>query len=838
MLVSHKLSFLVLSVVLWGACGGSGATGQNEQEKDAPRAARAEPEVQDPTPAPAGPADLMPVLLSRMAEGDPVYVASDDKDDADTAIASVIRGLKAQGIDFKRPQWPNYQYYLNQLIPMARRSGRVWLIYDHTNEALDKTLREGFLEQQGVGFRQQFGPMTMALVTNEFAGAVSGRYALEPITGRSSTTTNICFTADGDYMFISSKEGYIQWFSRRDGKHGGALRLPRAGDGSGGLFVGGESGLIGMALHPGFAQNHKVYMHYNWRDAAGERAQVLGEWVMDMSQAPARMGLGSERRLLSVRQVKDNHNGGCLMFGPDGYLYIAIGDGEDGEWTNGRSPAGSMRGKVLRIDVDRRDEGKQYAVPADNPFVGDASFPPETWGWGFRNPWRIAFVPDGRLIASDIGEDVNEELTFVVKGSHHGWPYYEGSFERNKWTLDVPLQPPLVPYSRDYGMSVIAGNVYEGTALPELVGKFVFCDYLSGQIWAFELPDTGATLSIEQCEKVTRWPLLLPAIAKGPDGELYFASHTGEVLKLVRGAGDSVTSAPVQASKPDAAVVRSMFGDRFRGPAAPASTDAQRELGMALFADTRLSGDGARSCATCHPLASFGQDGRGAEGAGAPSRNTLSVFGAEQQFAMFWDYRVATVEQAVLASLASHMGNASAEAAVARVAEDPAVRAAFEGAGAPTAADIGLAIGSYLRGLVTTSRWDRYLDGDDGALSDAERIGLGEFLSAGCVTCHMYRGLGGGMPQKLGLVQAWQGPDLGRGLIDKTPGQEYFFKVPVLYNVAETGPWYHDGSMKTLADAVRNMAKVQLARELTDEQAASIATFLGSLTGSLPDGVR
>ncbi|MEZ6036989.1 MAG: PQQ-dependent sugar dehydrogenase [Planctomycetota bacterium] len=813
--------------------GGPGAPGQQSaQGQSTPAPAQDEPA------SPPVTATLIETLLERRTDDAPIYVADCTRKPESENLTKLKTELEAKGLKYSQSEWPNYQYYLNKVIPMTRREGRVWIIYDHHLEELTRTLQKGYLELHSVDFSHEFPEATLALVTNDFAGNDAQRYVLTPVSPLGSTTTNIVFTPDDAVMFVTSKEGQIRWFSRTSDKSGEVMRMPRTKTGEAGLFHGGESGMIGMALHPKFADNRKLYLHYNWRDEQGNRRAVLSEWTADMSGMPGKITFGGERELLTIEQVHDNHNAGCLAFGPDGYLYIGVGDGEDGKWTIGRSPAGSLRGKILRIDVDHRDEGKQYAVPADNPFVGNADFPPETWAWGFRNPWRIVFVPDGRLIASDIGEDVNEELTFVVKGKHHGWPYYEGLHERNPWTLgDTPLQPPLVPYGRQYGMSVIAGNVYEGKALPELVGKFVFCDYMSGTVWAFPLPDTDTTLKIEDCEELTRWPLLLPSITKGPDGELYFAAHTGEVLELKRGDANSAVTAP-RAAKADPAMARSMFGNDFTGPAAPTSTPAQLALGKALFADPRLSADGKQSCATCHPLDRFGQDGRQVAAVGGPARNTGSVLNASRQFAQFRDFRVATVEQAVVDSLASHMGNASADAAAARVADDAAFAAAFPGDGAATGANVGLAIGAYLRTLVTTSRWERFLDGDDKALTDDELVGLGEFVNSGCTACHMYRGLGGGMPQKLGLVQPWTGPDRGRGLIDATPGQEYFFKVPTLFNVAETGPWYHDGSMQSLEAAVKNMAKVQLGRDLTDPQAASIVTFLKSLTGAAPAGSK
>lgn len=835
---------------VWAVC--IVAVACSDPKSEAPLGAAAKPggsgvvatqtELAKQDPVAAG--ETLIEMLVRRRQGEAIYVADSTKKPESDALAAIKADLKNRGIEFVEPVWANYQYYLNRVIPMTRREGRVWLVYDQKNEKLSDILQKGYLDQHKVLFEKRFDNATLVLVSNEFADDGAKLYSMESVVAKGGLTSNVVFSPDDDYVFVTSKEGIIRCVSRRDGAVSLVMKMPRAKQGRAGVFSGGESGLIGLALHPEFASNRLLYMHYNWRDAEGNREAIVSEWLADLTGAPATVSFGNERKLLSIKQVHDNHNAGCLKFGPDGFLYIAVGDGEDGEWTKGRSPAASMRGKVLRIDVNARDEGKQYAVPSDNPFVGNAEFPPETWAWGFRNPWRMVFVPDGRLIASDIGEDVNEELTFVVKGKHHGWPYFEGLNERNPWTLDAPLQPPLVPYARKYGMSVIAGDVYEGKDLPELVGKFVFCDYMSGRVWAFELPDTSETLDIEDLEELTRWPLLMPTITKGVDGELYFGAHTGEVLKLVRGSASAAVVAAAPAAKVEPAAARSMFGVEYVGAAGPEVSAVQVALGKRLFSDQRLSGDGSKSCATCHVLDKFGQDGVTTKaGATGPARNTPSAFNVAFQFGQFRDYRVFSVEEAVTESLTCHMGNASDESVVDRLVRDEELQAQFAAAfpgqePSLTSASIATAVGGFLRQLKTPSRWDRFLDGDDQQLSDEELIGLGEFTLAGCTTCHMYRGLGGGMPQKLGLQIPWEGADKGHFLIDATPGQEHFFKVPNLYNVAETGPWYHDGSMKTLDQAVGNMAQIQLGRTLTDSQVKSIVLFLKALTGDQPAALR
>jgi cytochrome c peroxidase/glucose/arabinose dehydrogenase len=827
---------LLLFSSLWtSACSGDaspragGPTAGGNEQNPAPAT-----QTQDPAPPPG--ATLLDTLLAKRTD-EPVFLA-DPEGRTEFPHIEALRGpLAERKIPIDSPtrwHYRTYQYYLNRLIPMVRWRGRIWLVFDHRHEELRKTLDEGFLSKHKVEWQHQFEDATLMLVSNEFEDR--GRVVeLRPIAGRGSMVTAIEFTKDGSLMLIAGKSGEVRWASRSSKYNGIALRLPTGGGGKAGVFAGGEAGLIGLVLHPSYPKTPKVYLHYNWVHEDGARHAYLSEWRIDASKQPNELTLVDERKLLEVPMVADNHNAGCLRFGPDGFLYVAIGDGEDGKWTIGRSPSNTMRGKILRIDVDKQDEGKAYAVPPDNPFVGNVDFPPETWAWGFRNPWRFSFAPDGRIVCGDIGEDVNEELTFVVRGKHHGWPWFEGAHVRNKLERELDLQPALLPYGRDAGMSVIGGHVYEGNELPDLRGSYVFCDHLSGYIMAIDLPATGDTLAIEDASILARWPLLLTTIEKAPDGELYFGAHTGEVLRLHPASGQA--AAAEELTPADPGVARALFAAEFPAAEREAPTAAQIALGKQLFFETAWSADGKRSCATCHDPQRHGQDGRKAP-TGA-TRNTPSVWNTRRQFAQFRDFRAATVEEAAAESLAAHLGNASPEAAVERLRESGAHREAFATAfpGAePTisVANAGSALGAFLRQLDTKPRWERFLDGDDAALTRDELVGLNSFVSAGCVTCHNYRSLGGGMPQKLGLMKPWTGKDLGRYAIDQTPGQEYFFKVPALFDVAKTAPYYHDGSIATLEEAVRHMAEAQLNRKLSKQQVDAIVTFLGSLTGEPP----
>lgn len=280
------------------------------------------------------------------------------------------------------------------------------------------------------------------------------------------------------------------------------------------------------------------------------------------------------------------------------------------------------------------------------------------------------------------------------------------------------------------------------------------------------------------------------------------------------------------------------------GLAAP-PTAAQVSLGRALFYENVLSAGHTISCNSCHALNAYGADGRShsfGDHGQLGGRNAPSVYNAAGQVAQFWDGRAASIEaQAkgpVLNPAEMSMPDSQAVLAHLRTSRDymAMFNAAFPGERNPITYDnVGRAIGAFERGLVTPSRWDRFLAGDSAALTAAERQGMTTFVSTGCATCHNGAYVGGGMYQKLGLVKAWPtSADSGRYAVTKNPSDLFVFKVPVLRNVAKTGPYFHDGSVATLPEAVRLMARHQLGKELTDVQVSSIVTYLGSLTGEIP----
>jgi cytochrome c peroxidase len=285
-------------------------------------------------------------------------------------------------------------------------------------------------------------------------------------------------------------------------------------------------------------------------------------------------------------------------------------------------------------------------------------------------------------------------------------------------------------------------------------------------------------------------------------------------------------------------------------PASMATTEypappARVALGRMLYYDARLSIDGTVSCNTCHPLGgAYGVDHRpvslGVRGQSG-TRNPPTVFNAAGHLAQFWDGRVPTVEEQAKGPILNpvEMGMPSGDAVTQRLRALAEYRiafaAAFPGETEPVTYDnVGRAIGAFERGLVTPSRWDAYLMGDTAALTPAEIQGLNTFGRLGCPACHRGTYVGGDMYQKAGLVEPWPDQtDLGREAVTHRRADRLVFKVPSLRNVARTGPYFHDGQVATLEEAVRRMARYQLGRELRDGEVAAVVTWLKSLTGTI-----
>ena len=313
-------------------------------------------------------------------------------------------------------------------------------------------------------------------------------------------------------------------------------------------------------------------------------------------------------------------------------------------------------------------------------------------------------------------------------------------------------------------------------------------------------------------------------------GGAFSASAEDSAAELARRAATVFPPLPVTADSPDN----------------PASA-AKIELGKLLYFDGRLSKDGTISCNSCHQLDRFGVDGEATSpgvGGQRGGRNSPTTLNAALHFAQFWDGREPTVEaQAkgpVLNPIEMAMPDAaSVEAALKGIPGYPPLFAlAFPTDDEPVTFDnMALAIGAFERQLLTRSRFDDFVAGDTTKLDAQEQKGLRTFMGAGCITCHQGTLIGGSMFQKVGLVHPYETKDEGRFEVTGNPGDKFVFKVPSLRNITQTGPYFHDGGVPTLSEAIRLMGWHQLGMKLEDEQVEDIVAFLGSLEGTLDPGL-
>ena len=305
-----------------------------------------------------------------------------------------------------------------------------------------------------------------------------------------------------------------------------------------------ELGLLGFAFHPKFGSKRKVYTHYNPKSDLSR----ISEWQWNESnEADRAVTLSSERIIMEIEQPYKNHNGGSLVFGPDGFLYIGLGDGGfRGDPENRAQNLTTLLGKMLRINVDQKDTGLEYAIPRDNPFLpkkgSRTSARPEIFASGLRNPWKYSFDNKGRLIAGDVGQNMWEEITFVPKGANLGWRPYEGNhcYEPAK-SCQVTLRehmPPIAEYSHELGASVTGGQQYDGRNLKELTGRYFFGDFVTGRIWSIDLPEdkaSSAVLSSKDFMNHGKFEIAISTFAKDAEGEIYVADFNGgSIFRLSR----------------------------------------------------------------------------------------------------------------------------------------------------------------------------------------------------------------------------------------------------------------------------------------------------------------
>ncbi|MEZ0227409.1 MAG: PQQ-dependent sugar dehydrogenase, partial [Planctomycetota bacterium] len=299
------------------------------------------------------------------------------------------------------------------------------------------------------------------------------------------------------------------------------------------VHFGNEEGLFAVAFHPRFAQNGFAYVAYatgtSYVAGSADQVRIRIARFQRSAQNPSVLDPATEEVLLEAPKKYRNHNGGQIAFGPDGYLYVGLGDGGCcGDPDRNAQNLGSLMGKILRLDVDG---GAPYAIPADNPFVGTPGARGEVFSYGLRNPWRFSFDRvSGRLWVGDVGQDGFEEINLATKGSNHGWPATEGDHVYDATVSAPGARAPLVEYDHAIGHCVIGGFVYQGAKVPSLRGHYLFGDFFTGQIWAARYDGVRVTGMLPVTNTVA------PSVCSfGEDeaGEVYVLSYaTGGVYRI------------------------------------------------------------------------------------------------------------------------------------------------------------------------------------------------------------------------------------------------------------------------------------------------------------------
>ena len=327
----------------------------------------------------------------------------------------------------------------------------------------------------------------------------------------------------GDSVFVAEQDGRV--YVLHEGGESLLLdlraRVSRAGN---------EEGLLSVALDPQFAANGWLWLYYSVDRSAdpGPRRTRLSRFSVDAERDPLAADADSELAILEVEQPYSNHNGGAIRFGPDGMLYLGLGDGGSGGDPRGNGQnLETLLGSIIRIDVRDASAAEPYGIPPDNPFMDTPGARGEIWAHGLRNPWRMAFDSAGRLWVGDVGQRALEEIDVVERGGNYGWNRLEGTrcFRPSSGCDREGATPPVAEYGRSLGCSVTGGVVYEGLDAPSLAGSYLFADYCSGRVWALA-PDSGSV------SEVARSPRQVASFGTDAQGEVYLLTFGGAILRI------------------------------------------------------------------------------------------------------------------------------------------------------------------------------------------------------------------------------------------------------------------------------------------------------------------
>jgi len=328
----------------------------------------------------------------------------------------------------------------------------------------------------------------------------------------------VCLTHAGDgsgRLFVVEQVGKIRII-----QNGSLLGVPFL-DIQSRVTSGGETGLLSVAFHPSFKSNRRFFVNYT--DQRPNLKTIIAEYQASMGNL--NLADTTEKVLLTIDQPFDNHNGGQLQFGPDGYLYIGMGDGGSGGDPQGNGQNENvLLGKLLRIDVDG---GPPYSVPVDNPFVG-APGADEIWASGLRNPWRFSFDRvNGRLFAGDVGQNSYEEVDIIERGGNYGWNIMEGNhcYAPSTGCDTTGLKLPINEYDHSLGDAVTGGYVYRGPQFPQMAGIYLFADFGSSRMWALRETNRGVWNRSELLEPGFN----ISALGEDESGELYVVNYGGSI---------------------------------------------------------------------------------------------------------------------------------------------------------------------------------------------------------------------------------------------------------------------------------------------------------------------
>lgn len=369
------------------------------------------------------------------------------------------------------------------------------------------------------GFRLLLTAVLLLLLTQACRGAERLLRLRLVVDGFKTPVQVTATTANPEHLYIVEQAGRVYAYNRKTRQKILFMDISER------VESGGEKGLLSVAFHPRYIQNGRLFANYT-RRISGRLITVVSEF----RRGPNGINKHTERAVLSQVQPYDNHNGGQIAFGLDGYLYIGFGDGgsRDDPHRHGQNRQDWL-GDILRIHIDA---GAPYTVPPDNPFVKQPGIKPEIWAYGLRNPWRFSFDRQlGLLYAADVGQDQYEEVNLIQKGGNYGWNIMEANhcFLPRHGCQQRGLRLPLVEYDHAQGISITGGYVYRGQKYPHWQGTYFYGDFGTGRIWGLKYVNG----QVREQREWLKTSLNISAFGEDQQGELYVVDYnTGQVFQL------------------------------------------------------------------------------------------------------------------------------------------------------------------------------------------------------------------------------------------------------------------------------------------------------------------